>query len=64
MDSEKPVFGLKGGLKRGLSSHLEAKMGVFNGQLSQKYKLLEKVFSLTNVFEEKSCILLKVESDG
>ena len=37
--------------------------GVFNGQLSQKYKLLDKVLVLTNVFEQKSCIrvfILKV----
>jgi hypothetical protein len=33
-------------LKRSWSSHSKAKNGVFNGQLSQKYKLLDKVSPL------------------
>jgi hypothetical protein len=50
---------------RGWSSHFKAKNGVFNGKLSQKYKLLNKVLLLTNVFERKSCIYKKAKvTDG
>jgi hypothetical protein len=30
---------------------------VFNGQLSQKYKSLDQILSLSDIFKQKSCIL-------
>ena len=39
-----------------------ASQGVFNGQLSQKYKLLDQILPLSDIFKEEFCIIKKMES--
>jgi hypothetical protein len=49
---------------RGWSSHFKSKKGVFNRQLSQKYKSMDQILPFSDIFEQKSSILKKVKSDG
>jgi hypothetical protein len=40
------------------------KIGVFNGQLSQKYKALDQILHFSDIFEQNLASVIKIKSDG